>query len=199
MLLKEIKNTEGQYTDKDAIYDWLDYVDLKGKYIKVNDDLTVDVYKDVVLTGANLSSIPIQFNEVHGCFLCTRNKLTSLRGCPKEVYGDFSANNNQLQNINFLPNYIGGYCGLELNPLLTSFHNIHHYAKVIDDYIFFDKELVTSHMLGLLYIKHVDMTVNPDDPEYILIINKYLLREHRDVHACQEELLDAGFPQIAKF
>lgn len=57
---------------------------------KLNDDGTIDVYKDLKLTN-DLTELPedIQFNKVKGNFTIGAS-IKTLRGCPKEVDGDLN-------------------------------------------------------------------------------------------------------------
>ena len=45
---------------------------------------TVKVKGNVDLSGLCLTKLPINFTEVGGNFCCAHNKLTSLKGAPKE-------------------------------------------------------------------------------------------------------------------
>ncbi|MFW6130696.1 MAG: hypothetical protein ACOC56_05865 [Atribacterota bacterium] len=73
----------------------------------INDDLTVDVNGSVDLSYRGLIRIPFQFNKVNGHFYCENNKLTSLKGAPKEVHGNFWCYNNKLTSLKYLPKIHG--------------------------------------------------------------------------------------------
>ena len=72
----------------------------------VNKDFTVDVNGDVSLRDLNLYEIPVQFGRVSGYFDISYNKLTSLKGCPREVGGDFWICVNPLKNLNYSPKIV---------------------------------------------------------------------------------------------
>ena len=55
----------------------------------INSDDSVDVDDNVDLRNLNLKKIPLKFNRVSGVFDCSWNRLSSLKGCPKEVGGVF--------------------------------------------------------------------------------------------------------------
>ena len=55
----------------------------------INDDGSIDVDGDVYLSNKNLTEIPFNFNKVTGDFDCSDNELTSLKGSPKEVGGNY--------------------------------------------------------------------------------------------------------------
>lgn len=102
------------------------------------------------------------------------DKLTSLEGAPSSIGGDFSCYNNNL----------------------TSLHNIHKQIKYIGGYADFERNPITSHVLGLLLIDGL-MKVFLDNKKVEEIINKHLAGD-RDVFACQEELIENGFDEYAQ-
>lgn len=77
--------------------------DLCRKYFitdyTINEDLSIDVDGNVNFYDKNLKYIPLNFNYVKYVFDCSRNELISLKGCPKEVGGDFSCNRNNLKSL----------------------------------------------------------------------------------------------------
>ena len=73
------------------------------KNYTINLDGSIDVVDSVYLNGRNLTEIPLQFNYVWGGFSCN-NKLTTLKGCPKRVFGQyFQCQNNQLTDLEYFP------------------------------------------------------------------------------------------------
>ena len=61
----------------------------------INPDGSIDVVGDVYLCGKNLTELPLTFNKVSGWFDCDGNQLTSLKGCPRWVGGNFYCTNNK--------------------------------------------------------------------------------------------------------
>ena len=55
----------------------------------INSDGSIDVNGDVDLYDRELVSIPFNFRNVTGHFHISHNKLTSLKGCPRDVGGYF--------------------------------------------------------------------------------------------------------------
>ena len=92
------------------------------------------------------------------------------------------------------PSDIGGFLSCSSLPNLTSFHNIHKIVKSISEEFLCDDNIIKSHVLGLLLIKNLTRVDGIKDVEHI--INKYL--PLGDIHLCQEELIQAGFPEYAK-
>lgn len=91
--------------NKEQIIDWLNTHEIV-RY-RINEDLTVDVEGDVLLTYINLESIPIQFNKVNGDFTCMGNSLKTLKGSPFIVEGHYSCSeNNQLVDLEGSPNIV---------------------------------------------------------------------------------------------
>ena len=60
-----------------------------------------------------------------GYYDCSTNKLTTLKGCPKNLGGDFYCRSNQLKYLDFLPTEIKKeikiYCGN--NPFKNDLYN----------------------------------------------------------------------------
>ncbi len=72
------------------------------------DRRTIDVNGNVTFTSFGLERLPFQFGKVSGYFLCDRNRLTTLFGCPKEVGGEFDCSMNQLTTLIGGPREVGG-------------------------------------------------------------------------------------------
>ncbi len=85
----------------------------------INSDFSIDVHNSVYLNGRNLTEIPLQFNYVWGSFHCHNNKLTSLKGSPKRVFGQyFQCQRNMLIDLEHFPiveDYTRSFVGM--NPL----------------------------------------------------------------------------------
>ena len=58
---------------------------------EINDDLTIDVFSDAVITNQGLKELPsyIKFNRIGGGFYAGGNPWKSLDGFPNEIRGDF--------------------------------------------------------------------------------------------------------------
>ena len=89
------------------------------KNYTINSDGSIDVHDSVYLNGRNLTEIPLQFNYVWGNFSCNNNKLTTLKGCPKRLIGQyFQCQDNQLTDLEYFP-VVEGYTRSSVgeNPL----------------------------------------------------------------------------------
>ncbi len=51
--------------------------------------------------------------------ICSEKNLTSLRGCPKEVKGDFFCDQNKLTSLEFCPEKVKGYFDCSHNKLTS--------------------------------------------------------------------------------
>jgi len=93
---------------KVIIAKWLNEMQIEN-YI-INDDLTIHVNGHVDLIDLDLVEIPeyIQFSVVERFFTCSRNKLTTLKGCPRYVGGYFGCTHNNLTSLEYCPNFVGG-------------------------------------------------------------------------------------------
>lgn len=101
--------------NKDEIEEWLLENDIYD--YNINDDLSVDVDNDVILNDRELEKIPVQFNNVLGCFDVSHNNLLSLKGSPKKVKDFFDASFNYLESLKYFPNFIGENINVEGNNL----------------------------------------------------------------------------------
>ena len=85
----------------------------------INDDLSIDVNGDVDLHYRYLDFLPVKFAMVSGDFGCSGNRLTSLKGAPREIGGSFDCGDNKLISLKGAPREIGGSFGCSVN-MLTS-------------------------------------------------------------------------------
>ncbi|MFK2821582.1 hypothetical protein [Arcobacter sp. YIC-80] len=94
--------------NKEDISRWLSKHDIKNFEILPNN--SVNVKGSVKLSDklANLSKLPLSFNEVEGDFDISNNELISLEGCPKIVHGDFLAFKNELSSLKGGPKQVSG-------------------------------------------------------------------------------------------
>ena len=91
---------------------------------KLNSDGTYDVNDDVNLEECEQiidpnGKLTIKFNKVTGNFICGDNKLTSLKGCPKEVGGNFGCGDNKLTSLEGCPEKVGGDFDCGFNKLTS--------------------------------------------------------------------------------
>lgn len=70
----------------------------------INPDGSIDVDDDVDLPECKFKKLPLQFNRVTGDFICSWNKLTTLKGAPQSVGGDFICRGNKLISLRGHPN-----------------------------------------------------------------------------------------------
>jgi hypothetical protein len=144
----------------------------------------------------NLETLYGAPEKVSDKFSCRHNKLTSLKGAPKSVGGYFNCEDNLISSLEGAPNTIAGvfYCS---GNKLTSLKGIHKQIKYIGDFATFDGNPIKSHMLGLLKIDGLRHIYYIDNKPVQNIINKHL-KGDKDIFACQEELIEAGFPEFAQ-
>lgn len=142
---------------------------------------------------------------VHGAYMAYGiNELTSLQGLPPVIGGALHLGGcPALTSLEHLPHSIGlgkkdtAFAGLFLTDTgIKSFHNFHKTngnLKVRGSFAFTS---TASHLLSLLLIPGIK-TVWAADANLSTILNKHLKGE-RDIHACQEELIDAGYTAQAR-
>jgi len=141
----------------------------------------------------NLTSLQGAPQSVGGYFDCSYNNLTSLQHAPQSVGGGFFCYNNNLTSLQHAPQSVGGDFNC-YNNNLTSLHDIHKQIKSIKGKFVYDNDKIKSHILGLLLIK--DLKKIDGIKEVKDIINKHLV--DKDIHLCQEDLIQAGFAEFAR-
>ena len=95
---------------KEEIEKWLKKMKIKN-YI-INDNLTVDVDDNALLSEKKIKKIPVKFNNINGSFHCVKNQLTSLKGCPEKILnGHFVCEFNEITSLEYFPKEVshGGY------------------------------------------------------------------------------------------
>lgn len=67
----------------------------------INEDLTIDGSNIILTNAENLTEFPeyIQFNRIDNNFICFGIGLTSLRGCPNFVSGEFDCSFNDIESL----------------------------------------------------------------------------------------------------
>ncbi len=91
---------------------------VKGTYT-INDDGSIDVNGDVILSNRKLIKIPFKFRHVSGYFDCSHNRLISLEGAPTTVGGSFFCTYNQLTSLEGAPITVGGIFSCPCNRLTS--------------------------------------------------------------------------------
>jgi hypothetical protein len=97
----------------------------------------VDVEGSVDMSDMYLTEIPVKFGEVKGNFFCNRNKLTTLKNCPR-IVNALNISDNNLTTLDYLPEKIVRF-GLFIwgNPLKDYFNYVrvnggfYHWDKII--------------------------------------------------------------------
>jgi hypothetical protein len=74
----------------------------------INVDGTVDVYEDVDISFKTPGHLPFQFGTVEYEFGLSNNSLTSLKGCPHTVGGDFHCDFNMIESLEGGPKVFKG-------------------------------------------------------------------------------------------
>ena len=147
------------------------------------------------ISDMRLNSLEGSPREVGRHVYAEGNNLESLKGGPDIVKLSFNVERNKLTSTEWAPSFIGLDLFFSKNKL-TSLHNIHKHIKHIGRYAYFEKNPIESHVLGLLLIDGLKF-VGLDNEKVENIINKHLKGE-RDVFACQEELIEAGYEEYAQ-
>lgn len=210
-------NTRRVLNNSKKIERWLKYAPGIKNYT-IRDNGIVDVDGDVILTQISLTYttiaslfslkspirdyfIPVQFGTVAGDFSVSDTALVSLVGSPKVCGISFFCTNTKIQSFEGAPEIIKG--SLVANGCLNvhSLHNIHKHVKEIGGH-FLIPETVATSILGLLKIRNLTSApLFSEMSEELMkagaIVNRHL-KGDRNIHACQEELLEAGLKEFAR-
>lgn len=128
-------------------------------------------------------------------YIANNCSLVSVEGSPEKIDIDFMVHNNNIESLEGCPKFVGCDFWIHTNNL-SNLHNIHKQIKHIGGMANFGGNPITSHMLGLLLIDGL-CGIYYDNKKIENIINKHLKGE-RDIFACQEELIEAGFEDFAQ-
>ncbi len=89
----------------------------------INEDGSINIDNDVRINFNGFSELPIKFKKVTGSFHCFGNyNLTTLKGCPEYVGGDFWCYSNKLTSLEGCPKVVGDYFDCENNKIMTFEH-----------------------------------------------------------------------------
>ena len=180
MKLSEVKNETG-WSDKllnnrDHINEFLKAL---GAWDNKIDPKTLEITIETSLYMGNkdwFSLPPLNILRVRGDFNCSVNKLKTLDYLPKIIDKSLIMNNNRIKSL----------------------HNIHKHVTYIGEYLLVDPYV--THILGVFFIKGLDHVGFRNRATTFLkkerIVNTHLKRG--DLHACQEELIEAGLGECAK-
>lgn len=153
------------------------------------------VNRDFSCSGNKLKTLDFAPREVGGDFYCRDNRLESLKGGPVKVGGDYACGNNKLTSLEGIASSIGENL-YAANNKFKSLEGIHKHIKSMNGFADFSENPIASNVLGLMRISGLT-DVDLDVEGVQIIINRHL-KGDRDIFACQEELVNAGFEEYAK-
>jgi hypothetical protein len=134
-----------------------------------------------------------------GFALYDNPSLASLVGGPKEVGGFYTADHCGLISLEGLPGKIGGDLILSHNHL-TSLLGINQ-LKEMDGWVNISKCPITSHILGVFFIKGCKgIIVNDSDAISTVarIVNQHISKGRAGLLACTNELIEAGLVDFSQ-
>ena len=174
----------------------------------INGKLITNETKDEVWNGnfdchqpsRKLTSLKGAPKEVHGDFYCSKNpNLESLDGAPEKVTGSFYCTDNyNLKSLKGAPKEVTGAFVCSNNISIISLKDIHKQVIKLGGMFHGRNTSIKSHVLGLLLNGCTGVLL--DNTEVTAILNKYLpnTRGNKAVIDCQYELSDAGFDDFAE-
>lgn len=88
------------------------------KNYTINDDGTIDVDGNVNISDFHLNVLPLRFGNIKGFFACDTNRLSSFKGCPKKIGGNFYCYINKITDIYDIPE-VTGEIHIDNNPVYS--------------------------------------------------------------------------------
>lgn len=175
-------------------------------------DGTINVKGDVRLSAQDLSKgFPYKFGTVEGNFYADRCGLSSLYNTPSFVGGDFVLSfNEDLETLEHLNVSIGGSFSVA-STSLYSLHNVHRQIKKMNGMFNISNcAKIRSHLLGLLLIRGLKKlkaegqaaSALYNDMSWYTRPALTILQKHiegdKDVNLCMDELIEAGWDEVAQ-
>jgi hypothetical protein len=152
------------------------------------------------LSNNVISSLAGSPKEINGDFGISENQqLGSLIGGPSIVHGYYAAVNCGLVSIDGIPEMINGSLNLSRNKL-TSLQGITK-LKEMNGYLYIDDCPITSHILGVLFIKGCKGIVDNSISQITKaanIVNRHIEKGRSGLIPCQMELIEAGLADFAQ-
>ena len=154
---------------------------------------------------------PLKLNgELVGCprivkqyFNCSHSSLTSLRGAPTEVGGNFNARSNLFPDLDGLDTTVGNILFLEENQKFISLCGVHKHLKSCRG-ISLNEDTLLMGGLGLILIKNLQelfLLGSLHKTKAAFAIIRRCVRSEigaKGIFKCQKELIDNGFEEYAK-
>jgi hypothetical protein len=158
-------------------------------------------YKNISIFNRDLvdGKLAKQYPDITGDFDCfISSQMSSLKGCPDEVGGDFRCSSKDITTLKGSPKKVGAdfIC---VGPEIPSLEGIgKDYLQEINGELHLNNfKGLTSHMLGIMRIKKLKRIYFDANTKVETIFNKHLSGD-RNMFACQSELMEAGFKDFAK-
>lgn len=105
-----------------AIKEFIEEHHLEEGTYKINPDLSLDIYRNIMVKSLNMINgrLPFKFGKIDGTIWLTELGLETLENSPREVTGDFVIYKNKLKNFIGGPEKVGGNFAANMNYNLES-------------------------------------------------------------------------------
>lgn len=107
---------------EDLVKEFVERHKLKENDYKINSDLTVDVFKNIIFDENDMveGKLPFKFGKVIGTVWMDDLNITTLENSPREVTGAFVIYNNKLENFVGGPEIVGENFAANFNRKLKT-------------------------------------------------------------------------------
>lgn len=174
--------------NREGVKSWLDKHKIDN--YTINEDLSVDVNGDVSLFSYGLFAIPVKFGTVSGYFHCSKNKFTTLEGCPTKVGGNFYCHDNWLTSLDGGPVEIGGDFHCDNNRLVSL---VGGPEMVGGDFSCHDNKMTTLEGCPIIDVSNIFLFKNnslKEDELFLYDCNYEQIRLYYNGKRLNEKLLD---------
>ena len=175
---------------------WLKDLDVNpDQYEVVNGRLNIKT--SVSLVDQEYTQLPVPFGKIDGDFEVVMPTLKTLKNFPNQVEGSLIIMHTEIEDLNELEVDVRDGVYMTSNKKLQNFRKVHKHIKSVGAGITVDIAFGTSGGLGFLLIPGIESIQVPIDSKVAKIMQKHF-DEDADLLDIQEELIDAGFKNIAR-
>jgi hypothetical protein len=175
---------------------WLKDIDVApDQYEVVNGRLNIKT--SVHIVDQEYTQLPLPFGKVDGDFEIIMQTLKTFKNFPTEVKGDLLVMHTEVETCDDLDIKVGGSVYLSTNNKLKNFRKVHKHIRSVGAEVKVDLDHKSDGGLGLLLISGIQKLRVLDNMKVDDIMDTHFSKD-ADLLDIQEELIDAGFKNIAR-
>jgi hypothetical protein len=168
---------------KALIIKWLD--DNKISKYKLLDNLSINVFADVIIRTHGPFPDYIQFNYIDGNFYAWNLEIGSFRGFPQKIEGSLYAGKNTIYDIGDAPKFVGGIIDISDNPIPHS---------IIVDYVLKNNDKKRANFASM----DESFTKGDDKLSNLGVGKKVLIKDWLEKYNINNYIIDKDFTITVK-